>query len=426
MFKKVHIRLTILFTAVCMLIISIMSATYLYLNYNSIYNNAFSSFSKDIVIFSSSFSSSSVLSHEWLHSMQKNYNYRYLIYDNDKPIQFTQNNATAEELELIDDICSTYSDDINQLKYSGIPQNKIYRLGKNADKKYVGVISIPGEYGNTIIYTINLLPKEKQQVRKLFISFIFIVLLACAALYVFAYFFTRRLLKPIKESQEKQELIIAAASHEIRNPVNTIISALEAADKSDEEQRKSFSDIAQQEGHRLKTLTEDLLTIARTKTGSFNFETSPEELDTIVLDCYEAFLAPAQDKSISLKISIPDETVPKAMINPTRIKQVISILLNNAISYTPEKGVIRLSYSLSYQHHIISVSDSGPGISDKDKEHLFEYFYRADHSREDRSHFGLGLAIAKEIVELHNGTIRVMNGQKQGTEFIVELPIEHK
>ena len=117
MYKKVHIRLTILFTAVCMLIISIMSAAYLYLNYNSIYNNAFSSFSKDIVIFSSSFSNSSVLSHEWLQSMQKNYNYRYLIYDNDKPIQFTLNNSTPEELKLIDDICSTYSEDITQLKY---------------------------------------------------------------------------------------------------------------------------------------------------------------------------------------------------------------------------------------------------------------------------------------------------------------------
>lgn len=426
MYKKVHMRLTILFTAVCMLIISIMSAAYLYLNYNSIYNNAFSSFSKDIVIFSSSFSNSSVLSHEWLQSMQKNYNYRYLIYDNDKPIQFTRNNSTPEELKLIDDICSTYSEDITQLKYSGISQNKIYRLGKNSDKKFVGVISIPGEYGNTIIYTINLLPKEKQQVRKLFISFIVIILLASVALYIFAYLFTRRLLKPVKESQEKQELFIAAASHEIRNPVNTIISALEAADKGDAEQQKNFSAIAKKEGIRLKTLTEDLLTIARTKTGSFNFETSPEELDTIVIDCYEAFLAPAQNKSISLKITIPDGTVPKAMINPTRIKQVISILLNNAISYTPEKGVVHLSYALSSQYHVISVSDSGSGISDKDKEHLFEYFYRADHSREDRSHFGLGLAIAKEIVELHNGTISVMNGQKQGTIFTVNLPIEHK
>ena len=422
MYKKVNKRLTVLFTAVCMIIVSIMSGTYLYLNYQSIFNNAFSSFSKDMIIFSSSFSNSNVLSHDWLQSMQNNYNYKFLIYDNDKPIQFTTNNASEEDIKLIDEICSTYVNDISRLKYSGISQYNTYHYGSGKNKCYIGVISIPGEYGNTIIYAINTLPKEKHQIQKLIIRFMVIILLTTIAFCIFSYFFTRKLLEPIKESQEKQELFIAAASHEIRNPVNTIISALEAAENGSEEQRRNFSDIAKKEGKRLKTLTEDLLTIARTKTGKFNFETTPEEIDTIIIECYEAFIAPAQAKSISMKITIPDESVPKAMVNPIRLKQVISILLNNAISYTPENGTVHLSYTIDQQYHTISVSDSGPGISEEDKEHLFEYFYRADHSREDRSHFGLGLAIAKEIVELHNGNIRVMNGKDKGTEFIVELP----
>lgn len=110
------------------------------------------------------------------------------------------------------------------------------------------------------------------------------------------------------------------------------------------------------------------------------------------------------------------------MVDQERIKQVISIILSNAIEYTPENGRINISYYyIRKKEHIIEIADSGLGISDEDKEHIFEKFYRADNSRNQRSHFGLGLAIAKEIIDLHNSRITVSDSIYGGASFIVKL-----
>lgn len=77
---------------------------------------------------------------------------------------------------------------------------------------------------------------------------------------------------------------------------------------------------------------------------------------------------------------------------------------------------------ISNNHHKITISDNGSGISDEDKQHIFERFYRSDRAREERSHFGLGLAIAKEIITLHNGRIKVTDSEYGGASFIISLP----
>lgn len=423
MFRKVHIRLTMVFTTVCTLILAIMSIFYLYLNYCSIYNNAFTSFQNNMTIFSSELSKSHTISHEWLQSIQKDYNYNLFVYDNNAPMKFTIQNKSDTDLMLIKNIKQRFTNDVNQMQRSTISQHKEISCSIDGKRIFISIITIPGKNGSTEIYAVDILKNEREQIWKLGIHFIIIIILAFAALFIFSYVFTRMLLKPIRQAHEQQAHFIAAASHEIRNPVNTIISALDAMDKSEGTQRDSFADIARKEGNRLILLTEDLLTLARSDNGNFTSNFAPAELDTILLDCYEAFMAPAQEKEIHINIKLPEENVPIANIDSERIKQVISILLSNAVSYTPERGKIDISYSVETQWHIIIISDNGSGISDEDKRHIFERFYRADHAREDRSHFGLGLAIAKEIIDLHNGKIFVKDNDSGGASFIVYLPI---
>ncbi|MCM1008915.1 MAG: HAMP domain-containing histidine kinase [Ruminococcus flavefaciens] len=423
MFRKVHIRLTMVFTTVCTLILAIMSIFYLYLNYCSIYNNAFTSFQNDMTIFSSEFSKSHTISHEWLQSIQKDYNYNLFVYDNNAPMKFTLQNKSDSDLMLIENIKQHFTNDVNQMHRSTISQHKEISCSINGNKIFISIITIPGKNGNTEIYAIDILKNEREQMWKLGIHFIIIIILAFAALFIFSYVFTRMLLKPIRQAHEQQAHFIAAASHEIRNPVNTIISALDAMGKCEGNQHDNFANIARKEGKRLMLLTEDLLTLARSDNGNFTSNFVPAELDTILLDCYEAFMAPAQEKEIHINIKLPEENVPKANIDSERIKQVISVLLSNAVSYTPERGKIDISYSVETQWHIIIISDNGSGISDEDKRHIFERFYRADHAREDRSHFGLGLAIAKEIIDLHNGKIFVKDNDSGGASFIVYIPV---
>ncbi len=104
--------------------------------------------------------------------------------------------------------------------------------------------------------------------------------------------------------------------------------------------------------------------------------------------------------------------------------QVFSILLDNALSYTPSNGTINLSLSLHKAFPRFSISDTGCGISEQDKKLIFDRFYRSDQAHTDKTHFGLGLCIAKEIITAHQGRIWVEDSAEGGSCFFVELPTD--
>lgn len=421
MFKKLNIKLTFLFTGVCSLILLIMSILYGYINYRRIYDVAFSRFQNDVNVLCSVFNEKKVISNDWLKMTEANYSYSFFIYDNDEPLLFTNNNMSENEKLLLDSFMKLNSEQLNRLKYRNSVQHFEIQHILDGHMYYIGVISLKRESGFTNIYIINNLKKEKKELLDLLSYLLVICMFVSAILFIFSYYFTNILLKPIRTFQEQQTYFISAASHEIKNPVNTIISALDAMSIADDDHKKEFLTIAQKEGKRLIYLTEDLMTLVRTDKKNFNVSFAPAELDTLIIECYEAFMAPAQEKHISLSFNLPDENIGKIMVDHERIKQVISIIISNAIEYTPKKGKIDISYYICKNEHIIEISDNGMGISDEDKEHIFEKFYRADNSRSKRSHFGLGLAIAKEIIDIHKGNITVCDSKYGGTSFIIKL-----
>ena len=129
-----------------------------------------------------------------------------------------------------------------------------------------------------------------------------------------------------------------------------------------------------------------------------------------------------QTCALPISISLPDEKIRPVSCDRDRIRQVLSILLHNAFCYTPPGSHILLSLSETPPGLSLSVSDDGPGIPDESKAHIFERFYRADASRSDSTHFGLGLSIAWEILRAHRGTISVKDAPGGGASFTLTLP----
>ena len=175
------------------------------------------------------------------------------------------------------------------------------------------------------------------------LNFVLINILAIFLLFLFSYVFTGKLLKPILENQKKQAQFIASASHELRTPLAVILSSAESCKEASPDKQSSFLDTIRQEGFRMSALIEDMLTLSCSDSQKFPVRMQPVELDTLLLNSCEAFEALARKKSIAILPDLPENSLPICSCDPDRIKQVISILLHNAISYTKEGGYIKLS-----------------------------------------------------------------------------------
>lgn len=173
----------------------------------------------------------------------------------------------------------------------------------------------------------------------------------------------------------------------------------------------------------MSKLINDMLILASANNKSWSINFNDEEIDTLLLNTYENYELIAKEKNIKFYIELPQEEIPKYKCDKDRIIQVLSILINNAFSYTKENGLVKLN--LSFKDNIIKIMviDNGIGISENDKLHIFEPFYRSDSSHNNKNHFGLGLSVAKEIITLHGGSLYIQDTKGGGSTFIIKLPI---
>lgn len=243
-------------------------------------------------------------------------------------------------------------------------------------------------------------------------------LLGVTALGTFAHFFTRRTLRPIEESRVKQTQFIAAASHELRSPLAVMLSNLSALEGAGPEEQKQFEENIRAEGTRMPRLIDDMLALASADSHTWSMRGEWTEADTLVLNIYERFLGPARERDIALTVSLPEGPLPKCFCDGGRVEQALSVLLDNALCYTPPGGYVILQVrALSGNQVKFTVQDTGPGVPDEEKEQIFQRFYRADSSRQDKEHFGLGLCVAREIAKLHKGKLWVEDALGGGAAF---------
>lgn len=245
---------------------------------------------------------------------------------------------------------------------------------------------------------------------------------AVILLWVFSWHFTGRMLRPIEENQKRQAQFTAAASHELRTPLAAMLSAASAMERAEPEGRAKFSGIIQEEGDRMSRLIGDMLALSGGDSQNWSLQLEDTELDMLLLRAYERYLPLAKEKGISLSIRLPEEDIPTIRVDWERIFGVLSILLDNALAYTPASGWIRLALEKRGHALRVSVADTGPGVPDGEKTRIFEWFHRGEKSRSNHEHFGLGLSIAMETVKLHRGKLWVEDAEGGGAVFILELP----
>lgn len=433
MYRKVHLRLTILFTGITAAIMIIMSFGYLYISEKNLYQNQYNSFKNDINTISTNLESQSVITMEWLSKMETQNNYIFFLLDNDVPFLYNQlsNSHDAYNEDLLQESIDFYqnmfmfSDTENSAFSSPYISHHLqfqFTSASTNEDYFCGVIEI--ERSASLLQVI-ILSSLRQLEKQIFDQRIRFIAIDCAAIFLltlFSWIFTGKLLKPIIENQQKQIQFVASASHELRTPLAVILSSAECCKNAPADEQSGFIKNICQEGMRMAALINDLLTLSGSDNHQFSIQLKPSELDTLLINSYEAFEPLAKEKSIAFSLELPENTIPLCLMDANRISQVVSILLHNAISYTPESGKIMVSLSHKKNSFKISVKDSGIGISDEDKKKIFDRFYRVEKSRNTKDHFGLGLSIAYEIVSAHHGTISVADAFPSGSVFTITLP----
>lgn len=220
----------------------------------------------------------------------------------------------------------------------------------------------------------------------------------------------------------RQTRFTADASHELRTPLTILRTHVELAlaRPRTEEQYRDTLDRCMQATRRMTSIVEALLTLARADAGRLELESEPVDLAALTEECLELLEPLAQSRSITLKADLQPALVPG---DGSRLAQVVTNLLGNAVQYNRPGGEVRVSLRLHAGWVVLAVADTGVGIPPEAQPHVFERFYRVDPARaRGTGGTGLGLAICKSIVEAHQGAIEFESRPGIGTTFRVRLP----
>ena len=231
-------------------------------------------------------------------------------------------------------------------------------------------------------------------------------------------------LRPIENSMEEQKRFVADASHELRTPLTALKSQIEVALRDSKISKKEATEILGsnlEEVEKLESLASDLLSLAHYEQGEREFALAEADAGALAEGAYKKIDPIAAAKSVQVTPKIDSVS---ARVNKSSVEQLIVILLDNAVKYTPSGGEVTLAIRADKRGVEIEVADTGVGISSDETPHIFDRFYRADRARSKTSApgFGLGLAIAKKITVLHHGSINVESRPGEGTTFTVTLP----
>lgn len=232
--------------------------------------------------------------------------------------------------------------------------------------------------------------------------------------------------KQLKETDGARRRLFADISHELRTPLTVIRGeaeiALRGAEKAAGEYRITLARIVDQVGHTTR-LVDDLLFIARSEAGKPRIEMGSVALAPLLMSALKNFQTIAEEKRISIRHHI-DMTNMTVMGDQGRLRQVFSILLDNAIRYSTPGDEVRVALNHAGDSAIVLIEDDGIGIAEADLAKVFHRFYRGDNAVRHAKGSGLGLPVAKAIVEAHRGHIDLMSQAGEGVTVKVTLPVE--
>jgi signal transduction histidine kinase/DNA-binding response OmpR family regulator len=226
----------------------------------------------------------------------------------------------------------------------------------------------------------------------------------------------------LKELDRIKSEFVTTVSHDLRSPLTAVLGYLELIERAGavNEQQGEFIRRAQMSVTQITDLVNDLLELGRVEAG---LDMAKEDTPLTVLARYavEGLRGSAEAKEITLEVDLQEFT-PLVNGDPVRLRQMIGNLLDNAIKYTPERGIVSLTVEAEGDQVILRIRDTGVGIPQADQPFLFDKFFRASNVPEDLPGTGLGLSIVKSIVDNHGGRIWVDSKLGEGTTFTVVLP----
>jgi signal transduction histidine kinase len=233
-----------------------------------------------------------------------------------------------------------------------------------------------------------------------------------------------RMSREVARANAARRQMTADVAHELRTPLTVIAGYVESMRDGALPPTPERLSVIYAEIERLQTLVGDLRTLSQADAGELKLNTQSVLPQELLQQTASAFGHLAAQKGVRLELKVEGEP-PAVRADETRMVQVLSNLVSNALRYTPAGGRIGLGAALEGERVRLTVQDTGPGIAPEDLPLVFERFYRADRARaEDNGESGLGLAIAKAIVEAHGGTVAVHSLPGAGSTFTITLPVQ--
>ena len=325
------------------------------------------------------------------------------FYDNNQPKIFLNYDIYTIILDKNGEYSEVINHTDNTIDEENIKKLSIDIIKNHKTNKYIGNLyfdkySYVFTKNNTLIIINN--SNINQELIKSFITSFIIIIIFEIIIFLISYILTKWVSKPVLETFENQNRFIQDVSHELKTPLSVLIASVDAYYKDND--IKWISNI-KNESERMSELVKNLLDLSQienNKKMNFKEENISVLVETSILTSESLFY----ESKLKLKYNIEDNI--KLVCNSIQIKQLVSILIDNAIKYSEEKGNVNILLKQDNKDIIFEIKNKGIAIKEEEREKIFERFYKSDESRNrDKNNYGLGLAIAKSIVENHNGKI---------------------
>jgi len=291
------------------------------------------------------------------------------------------------------------------------------------DGNHWAFIVFPSFEGNNITFLD--ITSQNDILTNLIYTFLIVLLVMLIFIFFISRSFANSSIKPVKEAFDKQKQFIADASHELKTPlavINTNVDVLLSNTEDTIKNQSKWLHYIKSESERMSKLTNDLLFLSQIDHSETKMIFTKFNMSEAVEDIILTMEAVIFEHNISLNYHIEPNLFTRG--NSEQIKQVVMILLDNALKYTITKGSVEILLKKRHNDIVLTVTNTGDGIPEEHLDKIFDRFYRTDKSRARKlGGYGLGLAIAKTIINQHEGKIYVKSIINQNTTFYLELPV---
>lgn len=441
MLQQLRKHLILLFASLSSLILTISLIGALLINLNQIESHSLENYKTIQDDINYKLQTDQLITHNWLSLMEAKY--KLIIHIKENGIPFLYNGSwnpfstKALQDNQVDysiarqDVISSVEELATADGFHLYPQltsptkisSTIYKIHPQYTSIAYASVSLISTGDTTLELTlIKFVPQELKN--KIFQSLLFIgiAILGDIGLFFVSFYLVNKALQPVLENEEKQNTFIASASHDLRSPLAIIQTNASALLLEGADTQKFINKIIEECTY-MSRLISDMLILASSDSQTWNVQKQLIETEPYLIDVFDSFYGICIKKEHFLDLDLPSEELPSIEVDKGRFTQVIGILIDNALNYSPVNTTITLRPYVDKHWFYLSIIDHGVGIPDKHKSSVFERFYRADASRNDTSHFGLGLSVAKELISLHKGSIHVENTPLGGSTLVIKLPL---